>query len=438
MSDVLLVLCLLILVGINGLFVAAEFALVRSRRSRLQTLEQDGNRSAGQVLHQIEHIDEYLSACQVGITLASIGIGFLGEPAIADLVEPIFGGLSHGVAVGISFAIAYTLSTSLHITVGEQVPKMLSISRAEATARLLARPLAAFRWISLPFTAALTGVANAMVRLFGVNPRDLEERYASEDLKAIITQSAYGGDLDPGEAGMLSGVFHFHEQQVREVMTPIPAVVTVDASETVETALRRCVSSGHTRLVVIEDENPDRVRGIVHNNSLIRLYMNAGPDSSIEPAVRPAPVFPETKPLDDLLRELQRQRSTMGIVADEYGRTVGIVTVEDVLEEVVGEIEDETDPHAESVRRLTDGDWYVRGHVSLGDLQDAGIELPVDTDAFNSIGGYVFSKLGRLPKRGDTVRADGYMLRVESVRENRVVAVRISPPKDEAVVQDHA
>jgi CBS domain containing-hemolysin-like protein len=433
-----LLIVLLLLVALNGLFVAAEFALVRARRARIESLAEEGSRGAGAALDQLDRIDEYLSACQVGSTMASIGIGFLGEPAVADLIEPIFGGLSHGVAVGISFAIAYALTTSLHITAGEQVPKMLSISRAETTARLLARPLDAFRWISLPFTAGLTAIANAMVRLFGVNPGDLEERHSSEDLKAIITQSAYGGDLDPGEAGMLSGVFHFHEQQVREVMTPIPAVVTVDASDTVQTALRRCVSSGHTRLVVIEDDNPDRVRGIVHNNNLIRLSMNAGPDSSIEPGIRPAPVFPETKPLDDLLRELQRQRSTMGIVADEYGRTVGIVTVEDVLEEVVGEIEDETDPHAESLRRLTDGDWYVRGHVSLGDLQDAGIELPVDTDAFNSIGGYVFSELGRLPKRGDTVRADGYTLRVESVRENRIVAVRISPPKSEAVAQEPA
>ena len=428
MSELLFIVLLLVLIAVNGFFVAAEFALVRSRRSRLEALTKDGDRRAARVLHQIDHIDEYLSACQVGITMASIGIGFLGEPAIADLVEPVFGSLSHGVAVAISFVIAYGLTTSLHISVGEQVPKLLSISRAEATARVVAAPLDAFRWISLPFTAALTGASNAILRLFGVGPGDIEERHSSEDLKAIITQSAYGGELDPGEAGMLSGVFHFHEQQVREVMTPIPAVVTVDASETVETALRRCVSSGHTRLVVIEDDNPDRVRGIVHNNSLIRLHMNAGPDASIEPAIRPAPVFPETKPLDDLLRELQRQRSTMGVVADEYGRTVGIVTVEDVLEEVVGEIEDETDPHAESIRRLTDGDWYVRGHVSLGDLEDANIDLPVETDAFNSVGGYVFSKLGRLPKRGDTVRADGYSIRVESVRENRIVAVRISPP----------
>ena len=225
---------------------------------------------------------------------------------------------------------------------------------------------------------------------------------------------------------MLGGVFHLHEQEAREVMTPIPAVVTVDADSDVEGGLRSCVSSGHTRLVVVENGNADKVRGVVHNNSLVRLYMNAGPDASIEPAIRDVPIFPETKPLDDLLAELQRQRSSLGVVSDEYGRTVGIVTVEDILEEVVGEIEDETDPRATSLRRLTGGDWYVRGEVPIGDLEDAEIRLPVDTDAYNSIGGYVFGELGRLPKRGDTIVANGYTIRVESVRENRVEAVRIS------------
>ena len=143
--------------------------------------------------------------------------------------------------------------------------------------------------------------------------------------------------------------------------------------------------------------------------------------------MRDAPIIPETKPLDDLLTELQRQRSSIAVVVDEYGRTVGIATVEDILEEVVGEIEDETDPRGDSVRKLADGDWYVRGHVSLGDVEDAGITLPVETDAYNSIGGYVFSELGRLPKRGDTIRADGHTIRVESVRENRIVALRIHP-----------
>jgi CBS domain containing-hemolysin-like protein len=421
----LLLILLLALVAINGLFVAAEFALVRSRRGKIEQLAAEGSHGATRVLEQIDRIDEYLSACQVGITMASIGIGFLGEPALADLIEPAFGGLSHGVATGLSFAIAFTLATSLHISVGEQVPKMLAISRAERTARFVAAPLAWFRVATAPFTLALTKISNAILRLFGVRPKDLEEHATSDDLKMIISQSAVGGELDPGEAGMLKGVFHLHEQEAREVMTPIPAVVTIDAHATVEEALRLCISSGHTRLLVVEEENPDRVRGIAHNLRLARLLMNEGPEAKIEAAIRDALIVPETKPLDDLLTELQRQRSSMGVVVDEYGRTVGVATVEDILEEVVGEIEDETDPLAGALRRLTNGDWYVRGHVSLGDLADKGIELPVDTDAYNSVGGYVFGELGRLPKRGDKITADGYEIRVESVRENRIEAVRI-------------
>jgi CBS domain containing-hemolysin-like protein len=208
-------------------------------------------------------------------------------------------------------------------------------------------------------------------------------------------------------------------------MTPIPAVVTVDISEDVETALRRCIASGHTRLLVTEDENPDRVKGVVHSNALAQLLLTEGPNASIEGVVRPAPIVPETKPLDDLLADLQRQRSSLAVVIDEYGRTVGIVTVEDIVEEVVGEIDDETDPAGGAVRRLANGDWFVRGHVAVADLEDYGLELPVDSDAYNSVGGFVFAQLGRLPKRGDTITANGYSIRVESVRENRIEAVRI-------------
>ena len=422
----LAIVALFALVAINGLFVAAEFALVRSRRSRLEALAKEGEAGVDEVLEQLEKIDEVLSACQLGITMASIGIGFLGEPALAALIEPLIdGAVGHSVAVAISFALAFTIATSLHITVGEQVPKMLAITRPEPAARVLVRPVNWFRVASAPFTFVLNKVSNAILRLFGVTPSDIEEKHTSEDLREMIRGSASGGTLDLGEAVMLGGVFHLHEQEAREVMTPIPAVVTVNSNQTVEEALRACVSSGHTRLIVIEDDNPDKVRGIVHNNSLVRLYMNAGADTSIEPAIRDVPIFPETKPLDDLLAELQRQRSSLGVVSDEYGRTVGIVTVEDILEEVVGEIEDETDPRSTSLRRLTDGDFYVRGHVPIGDLEDAGIKLPVDSDAFNSIGGYVFSELGRLPRRGDVIRANGYEIRVESVRDNRIVAVRI-------------
>lgn len=424
---------LVLLVIINGTFVAAEFALVRSRRGKLEQLASEGSRNAGLVLKQLDRIDEYLAACQLGITMASIGIGFLGEPALAALIEPLFGGLSHGMATALAFAIAFTIATSLHITVGEQVPKLVAITRADGTARRLARFLDLFRTSTAPLTWALNKVSNAILRLFGIRPADIEEKHTSDDLKQIIAQSAVGGDLDPGEAVMLRGVFHLHEQEAREVMTPIPAVVTVDASASVSTAVELCYSSGHNRLVVVDDGNQDRVRGIVHALRLTRLLMEEGPDAPIEPSIREALIVPETKPLDDLLTELQRQRSSMSVVVDEYGRTVGVATIEDILEEVVGEIEDETDPLAGSLRRLASGDWYVRGHVSLGDLADRGIELPVDSDAYNSIGGYVFGELGRLPKRGDMITSDGYEIRVESVRENRIEAVRIHPSGEPAV-----
>src|SRR6201999_4424121 len=181
----------------------------------------------------------------------------------------------------------------------------------------------------------------------------------------------------------------------RQVMTPAPAVVTVDTSEDVETALRRCVSSGHTRLVVTEDHNRDRVKGLVHANSLARLLMSGGPGASLAPVVSDAPIVPETKPLDDLLADLQRERASLAVVVDEYGRVAGIVTVEDIIEEVVGEIADETAPAGGEIRRLANGDWFVRGHVAVTDLLDYGLALPVDTDAYNSVGGFVFNELGR-------------------------------------------
>jgi CBS domain containing-hemolysin-like protein len=416
-----------VLVLLNGFFVAAEFALVRARRSRIEEMATEGRRGAKTVLAQLDDISHNLAACQFGITLTSLGIGFLGEPSIANLVEPIFGELSHGAAVAISLIIAYVITTAAHITVGEQVPKIYAIAKAERVALWIARPLRIFTAIFQPFIVVLNKASNAMLRVVGINANRVTEDEGSspDELKRIIVESYTGGKIDPGEAGMLSGVFHLHEQEARQVMTPIPAVVTVDTSENVETAMRRCIASGHTRLVVTEDHNQDRVRGIVHANALAQKLMNEGPDGSIQDIILPAPIIPETKPLDDLLADLQRQRASMAVVVDEYGRVAGIVTVEDIVEEVVGEISDETDPAGGAVRRLANGDWFVRGHVAVTDLEDYGLDLPVERDSYNSIGGFVFGELGRLPKRGDTVTVNGYSIRVESVRENRIEAVRI-------------
>ena len=433
----LLVAAAAVLIALNAFFVIAEYSLVRARHSRLELAAEQGLRGAKLALRQLEHINEYISTCQVGNTMASIGIGAVGEPALAHLLKGALGsGIGHGVAIVIAAAVAYLLITSTQITAGEMVPKLYAIDRAERVARLISRPLQWFRVLFNPFIISLTVASNAMLGVLGVDPERRIARGGSPDeLKRLIRDSQAGGMLEANEATMLSGVFHLHEQEARQVMTPIPAVVTVDISEDVQTALRRCIESGHTRLPVTEDENQDRIRGVVHATGLARRLLDIGPTATIGPLVRDAPIVPETKPLDDLLAELQRQRTAMAIVADEYGRVVGIVTIEDIVEEVVGEITDETDPAGGDVRHMPSGDWFVRGHVPVADLEDYGIELPSD-DAYNSIGGLVFNDLGRLPKRGDKIDVDGYELRVESVRENRIVLVRVREHRQAAETEE--
>jgi CBS domain containing-hemolysin-like protein len=424
------------LVAINAFFVIAEYALVRSRRAQLEMLRDAGAKGAGLALEQLANINEYISAVQIGVTMTSIGIGALGEPALASILKGALGGaLGHGVAVAIAAVVAFLLIASAQLLAGEMVPKFYAIDRAEAVARRVARPLRTFSVLFRPLIIVLSTLANRILRLLGVD-MSIERRGGSPDeLKLLIAESHAGGHIDPGEAGMLRGVFHLHEQEARQVMTPIPAVVTIDASQDVETALALCVSSGHTRLLVTEEEDRDRVSGLVHVSTLVRQLMQEGPSSPVEPLVHDALIVPETKPLDDLLADLQRQRTSMAVVVDEYGRVVGVVSVEDIIEEVVGEIADETDPAAGEIRRLANGEWFVRGHVAVTDLADYGLNLPVDSDAYNSIGGFVFAQLGRLPRRGDTINANGYSIRVESVRENRIEAVRIrerrpSPPRE--------
>jgi CBS domain containing-hemolysin-like protein len=423
---VLLIVLTIGLVFVNAFFVVAEYALVRSRRGRLEEMAENGSRTAGMALRAIDEIGDYIAACQVGITMASLGIGALGEPTLAHIFEHVFGtSIGHATAIVLSVVISYLFITVFQSIVGEIAPKLYTIQHAEQVACWTARPLHWSRVLFSPFIVVLNAASNSLVRLTGTDPDAEPEGGTPDEIKRIIADSRSGGSLDAGEANMLTGVFHLHEQEARQVMTPIPAVVTVDLSETVQDALRRCVDTGHSRLVVTEDENQDRVKGIVHVNQLVKLMMNSGYEAHFDRLVRPAPIVPETKPLDDLLADLQRERTELAIVIDEYGRTAGIVTTEDIIEEVVGEIADETDPAAGSVRQLANGDWFVRGHVALTDLEDYGLHLPVDTDAYNSVGGYVFAELGRLPKRGDQVAADGYSIRVESVRENRVEAVRI-------------
>ncbi|MGB9184491.1 MAG: hemolysin family protein, partial [Solirubrobacteraceae bacterium] len=239
-----------LLVLVNAFFVIAEYSLVRSRKGRLEAMAEEGKRGARMALMQLEEIGDYIAACQVGITMASIGIGALGEPAIAHVLEPLLGhAVWHTAAVAVSVAIAYLLITVAQSIVGEIAPKLYTIQHAEDLARRISRPLRFFRMLFHPFIVVLNSASNSLLRALGTDPDAEPEGGTPDELKRIIADSRTGGSLDIGEANMLTGVFHLHEQEARQVMTPIPAVVTVDLSETVQDALRRCVSTGHSRLV---------------------------------------------------------------------------------------------------------------------------------------------------------------------------------------------
>jgi CBS domain containing-hemolysin-like protein len=434
--DAFLLIAVAVLVAANGFFVGAEFALVRARRGRIASLADEGKPGARRALHQIDHIDAYLAACQLGITMASLGIGFLGEPAIARLLEPWLGEfLSHTVAVVLAITIAYFIVTFAHITVGEQVPKIWSIVHAERAARMAASPLHWFYVVSHPLTWVVNTASNGMLRLIGTDPK--ADLHAGEDVRLLIAESAVGGRLDPREATMLAGVFELHEHQARQVMTPFHAVVSVTSTESVRTALERCLESGHTRIVVVDAQDPDRLVGIAHTNSLVTLVLGGQGDTQVGQAAKSTLVVPETKPLDDLLADLQRDRATLAVVADEYGSPAGIVTVEDIVEEIVGEIADETDSLASPVRRLANGDWYARGDVSIEDLADYGIGLPESGD-YTSVGGLVFDELGRVAVIGDMAHMNGFSIRVESVRGHRITAVRIRDHRGDDVAEGRA
>jgi len=422
--NVLQLVAALFLVLLNGFFVAAEFSLARARQTRLDQLAEGGSRSAALAGAQTRHIDRYLAACQLGITLASLGLGWLGEPAFASLVNPVLEwiGVGEAPAEVIAVILAFLIITALHVVVGELAPKTVAIQRAERTALSIARPLESFRWLFAPLIAALNGAGNALVRAIGVEPASERELAATpEDLQMLIAQSEQGGALDPGEADMLEGVFQLHETRARDAMTPRPEVREIAADLSVRSALAEALASNHSRFPV---SGPDGVLGVVHLSDLARGLLERGEETLVAELVAPALFVPESRPLDELLKDLRTNRTSLAVVLDEYGEFAGVVSVEDVIEEIVGEIEDERDRRSE-VSRRPDGRLIVRGHVSLEDLTDYGVA--VDDETVTSVGGLVFDRLGRLPRTGDSIEQDGWRITVEATRGTRVLLVALEP-----------
>jgi CBS domain containing-hemolysin-like protein len=411
----------LFLVGLNGFFVAAEFALVRVRDSRIQQLEQEGSVRARVVRDALRDLDGYLSVCQVGITMASLGLGWVGEPAVAHLIEPFLGaaGITNERVVSIiAFVVGFAIITYAHLVFGEQAPKYFSIQRAEATSLWISRPLRIFMVLFRPLVWVVNASTNFVLRPWGVKLGGEMEAHSEEELRIMISSATASGELEPEEREYLNNVFDFGDRVAREVMVPRPDIEALRVDLPLPEMVDAAVFGRYTRYPVYE-EDLDHILGAVHVKDLLRAARENPDDFDVRSIIRDCLVVPENKPIEQILREFQQRKLQMAIVIDEWGSVEGLITIEDVLEEIVGEIQDEFDEGEAAIEEIGDGVYAVDGRIPITEVNEY-FELDLPHEDFDTIGGYVLGSLGRPPEPGDTVEADGITLHVKSVDGPRV------------------
>lgn len=411
----------LFLVFLNGFFVNAEFAIVKVRETRLRELIQAGSRRAATAHRMVRNMDEYLSATQLGITLASLGLGWIGEPAFAKIFEPVLEtlgigspALTHALAGGTAFA----LITFLHIVLGELAPKSLAIQKPEGSVLWTAAPLILFYRVSYPFIWALNGTANRILRLVGIAPTgEGELAHSEEELRFLLTHSHAHGALDRDKRRLLERVFDFAERSVRQIMVPSVEVKFLDLQKSLAENLALARRNRHTRYPLC-DGSLDQVVGIVHVKDLFWNYKLIGPEFDLESVKRPVRFVPENKGIKSLLSDLRKTRIHLAMVVDEFGSTVGMVTLEDLLEELVGEIQDEFDIDAppQMVRKTGADQYQVHGRALLEHVE-AALKVEFADEANDTIAGHVMMQLGRTARIGDEITiAGGYSARVVGMK----------------------
>ncbi len=413
------------LILLNGFFVAGEYALVTARRTRMQELAQRGDRRARAVLRIVSNPPRFIAAMQLGVTATSLGIGALGEQALAKAFDPIVAGV-------IAVIFAFLIITYLHVVVGELVPKGVALGYSEPTALAVSTPVRAFFVVFKPLIWVLQRSSDVILRSLGLTPPGGEmEVYSEAELKMLLSRSTEEGELEQQEQEMLYKVFDFADKEVSDVMVPRPEVVALSVDLPPEEALAAVIESPYTRYPVYRGSLDDVV-GILHVRNLFSALVDRGiAGVQLEELLRPAHIVPENKDLAALLTEFRRTNQHMAIVVDEYGELEGIATLEDLLEEIVGEIEDEFDLPDESVERLEDGRIRIHGTFPIDDFNEQfGRSLPVED--FHTIGGFVFGMLGRAPEPGDEVEYDGCRFKVLEVEGSRIERLEIElTPLDE-------
>lgn len=415
------------LVFLNGFFVAAEFAIVKVRSTQLAAVARRGDPRAKRAQHLVEHLDAYLSATQLGITLASLGLGWIGEPAVADLIAPAllrFGIESEAVLHTIAFSIAFATITFLHIILGELAPKSIAIQRAQGTTLAIARPLHWFYLVFKPAITVLNGSANWLLKLVGIRPASESERaHSEEELRLLLAEARQGQTSAMGRELILNAL-DLRRREVREIMVPRPRVVALNAAQSAEANLRVAWEAGYTRFPLTERGDLDRLTGMVHLKDLIRLSQ-APEGKDLASIRRELPMVPEGMAAETLLNLLLAKHVHMAAVIDEHGGTVGLVTLEDILEELVGEIQDEFDEEVASVRRVADNEYLADGAAPLYEVADL-LDLPLKSREVSTIGGYVVERLGRIPAVGERVELPGVSVLVRSADRKRVKSLLLT------------
>lgn len=422
------------LLGLNAFFVAAEFAIVRVRETQINELAEQGDRRARLARHVAENIAAYLSACQVGITGASLALGIVGEPAVATLIEPAFGWLrqiSEAAFYALSFAIAFAIVTYLHLVLGEQAPKYLAIQRALPTTLWTAAPLHWFATAFRPFVWLTNVSAQAVLRPFGIKTTGEMEAYSEEELKMLVAMSTRSGVLKESERAIVGRAMEFADRIVRQVMVPRTEIVAVSDDTPVADILITARQHRFSRFPVYQ-EDLDHIIGIVHVKDLVGVDKENR--ARARDVMRKVPVMPETMRLDQALAEFRRQRVQLAVVLDEFGGTAGLVTLEDVIEQLVGEVHDEFDREAPAFKEEAPGTFVVDGLTSLDALRER-LGIALTDEPYDTVGGLVFGRLGRLAAVGDTVEVEGYHFQVTAVDGRRVAQVRVvgaKPPRKAA------
>lgn len=423
------VLLALFLVILNGFFVASEFAFVRIRSTAVDRLVKEGRSGADTLSVAIDNLDDYLAVTQLGITISSLGLGWVGEPAVAALIEPTLESVLPASAISlVAFAIGFGFITFLHVVFGELVPKTIAIQRAENVSLLVARPMKAFYYLFIPGIIVFNGTANAFTRAIGVPPAsETDETLSEEEILSVLSHSGRRGEIDMDEVEMIEHVFDLDDTSVRAIMIPRPDVEWIPADLTLSELRSAIVERGHTRYPVLDEERDHEVVGFLDAKDVLRAIEEG---SKEEPTARDLArellIIPESGRIDDLLSGFQRDRSQMAAVIDEWGSFEGIVTVEDVVEEIVGDLQDQFDIEATerepAIERLETGAYAIDGGVAISRVNEA-LDTEFERAAFETIGGLVLDRLGRVPEVDDTISVDGYRLTVDDVDGARISTV---------------